>query len=118
MSRCSIQSSTAPSMNHSQPRTAALERGRGSAAVRDAYQDPVCGLVAHSLDELAHLGHGTDAADQLVGGRAALDSAQVGVEAGRELLERRLVRVRLGRLGQFRRRLLERRREVGPLDGK
>ena len=29
MSRCSIQSSTAPSMNHSQPRTAALSAGAG-----------------------------------------------------------------------------------------
>jgi hypothetical protein len=45
----------------------------------------------------------------------ALDPAQVGVEAGRELLERRFAGVGLGRSGQLRRRLLERSREVGLL---
>ena len=78
-SRCSSQSRIAPSMNHSHARTAA----RRSGVVAPGRPARIRSAVAARtrLDQLAHLGHGAGAADELrVGVAVLLDPAEEGVE--------------------------------------
>ena len=115
---CSIQSRHR-AVHEPQPAAhRGAQRGRGRRAGAMPARIRADGLVAHALDELAHLGDGAGAAHQLrVGGAVRLDPAQVGVELAVELLDRRQLRVGLGQRRELGRRLLQRRREIRLLAG-
>ena len=81
----------------------------------EAVEDADRGAVAHLVDQGAHLRHAAGALEQLaVGGLVLLDPAEERVEAARQRLARRQVRMRLCAPPHLLRRLEQRGEEEVP----